>query len=189
MLFRSVFNNKVLIFDAPEGNRELRTKYLKESKGIQADFVCREGLLKYLTVGQKIFSVFFLFVWFFVSLVCLFKKTCRKESLALSYLEFLEIVSLISVIDKNQIERLHFFCPYEKDVNLIIRILFKKGVYVVRHPSPGPLTAHNKNALGSELALSSGYQLEEFEQYKGKSILISKISKWVPESAFSYYRN
>lgn len=109
----------------------------------------------------------------------------RRSNIALSIREVAENAGLLMWLSQLGVQQVYDFIPYEKDGNFASLLLKGKNIRVIKVPSPGPLATHNSSLLGDEIVLSSPYQEEEIQHFE-KTIRIKKISKWIPERAFTY---
>ncbi len=172
------------IYDVSPTSVELRKGYLAcyhpEEK--IDDFLFKETLLSsYFSRLDKL-SDFFSF--FFVSLLlfpfCLFRRT--KGYFAMIPQELIETNQLVRHVERKKINRLFFFCIYEKDANFASLVLlhFRKEHYKIT--SEVPLAVWNRNIVADKICCCFHYQLEEIEFFK-KSICYSEILLWGPERA------
>ena len=176
--------DKALIYDSRRAAKEARMAYVNWQAGCQADFIAREQLvfIPASFYGLMLVISLFLFLPIYLVSTIFFKQ---RANIALLLLECVENSNLLMLCAKYGVKRLYFFSPFEKDANASAMLLMRQGVYVSKHPSPGPLVTHNSAIIANELVLSSQYQVEEFDHFKGL-MFVEKLDKWYPENSKSY---
>ena len=181
----SLSASNVAIYDGSARNIKLRQDYIGEFRNKNTGyFIAKEELVAGENIWHKLmFSVFFIFC--FASVAPLTVFSAFRTNYALIFPEIIECANLLYLLKKHQIKELHYFCPYEKDTNICAYVLMKDGIYVYKYPSPSPLRGHNKTLIASCLVLTTGYQEEEYQQFKD-TIIVDETKKWMPENALNY---
>lgn len=176
-------NSNVAIFDVNSNNVELRTKYIKRISGEEIKlFIGRDELLKSKHLIQSLFTVIILLVTFpFVFFISVFSSNKLKYPLLL--INTIEAINILQLLRENKINKLHFFCIYEHDSNLLAYVLMKFGIKVNKIPSEVPMHFLNRTVVADSLSFCFRYQEEEFIKYRD-TMHVSEIQHWVPESAF-----
>lgn len=118
-----------------------------------------------------------------LALKCIFDQ--RRTNLGLLVRELHDTAILMHWLKSHQIRVLYDFLPYELDSNLISLLCREDGINVVKIPSSGPLSTHNKIMIGEEIVFSSPYHEEEYALLKG-TIRCNHIRRWGPEKAYTY---
>lgn len=164
----------------------LRIKYIKffTEQGPRL-LLDKESIISYLGVFQRVQTI----LWLLIGIVplwvlSLFSK--RKGNVALIQTEFIELSYLSSMLINENLSKLFFFCPYEKDANLAYLMVKSKNLEIIKIPSPGPLSGHNKSLLSDKLVVSNPYQFEEYESFKDRSMFVHDVIRWLPENVASY---
>jgi hypothetical protein len=137
--------------------------------------------LYYSKFGLGTFFVFGLATVFLPFLIfsSLFKKD--KAPFAVIFKEILETINLLNFVKEFKINKLYFFCIYEKDANLCTLILQQHGVQIHKIPSEVPLGIWNKIIVADTLCICNGYQYDEIKEFKD-SIFINETEFWGPEN-------
>ena len=172
------------IYDGRKNAESLRKNYVEWHTGLNTEFIAREELI---FLPRNLAGVVLLFLLIlsspFYLFITLFLPSRVNTSLML--FEWVENTNLYGLCKAYNIKRLFFFSPYEKDANLAARLLIEQGVYVSKHPSPGPLMTHNAGLIANELMLSNQYQVDEFTHFKS-TMFVDRHTKWLPEFSQQY---
>ena len=150
---------------------------------IDMDFIGRTQLLYFDSNLEKI--LFFLISVFnlpFLVLLSLKKQTI-PGNLGLLHYQVIEIANFLKHSNLNY-QKIHLFNMYENDMNLLGYLLLKKNKPFIKHPSPGPLMAHNKWIVTDELAIEIPYQKEELMALEFCSY--NKLVDYLPENGHNY---
>lgn len=172
------------IYDGRKNAEFLRKNYVKWHTGLKTEFIAREELIFLpksieglcLLLLLILSAPFYLVITFFLP---------RRVNTSLMLFEWVENSNLAGLCRSNDVKRLFFFSPYEKDANLAAVLLMRQGVYVSKHPSPGPLMTHHSGIIANELMLSNHYQVDEFAHFKGH-MYVERQTKWFPEFSQQY---
>jgi hypothetical protein len=176
-------NSNSVIFDGSKNSRDLRINYIEKlTKDTPSAIIWKAELLCYLNIYLTFFYIFLLTVTILpVFLVSLFQK--NKYHFALFIEEFIECIQLRFLLYKNRLNKVHYFCIFERDANLCAFLLMNSGIYINKIPSEVPLHFFNQKIIANELSICFPYQKEEVAYFK-KSIFIEKLTSWVPEQFF-----
>ena len=175
-----------LIVDSSEAKKENRVTYLKfKLTEIDVDFLSKEFIISYTPIYIRLFIWMLGAILFLPFLIISFVHG-RRVNFALIFPESFEMALVSFFIKKYSYNKIHLFSPAEKDMNLFYLILKSKEITVYKHPSPGPLSGHNKNIACDVLCVSNFYHIEEIENNLKESASFSKIELWPPEDAFTY---
>jgi hypothetical protein len=172
----------VAIFDNTIVGSEKREKYFQRLSGDQVKLVIgRSELINSVSPLLSLFTFLSLLSTFpLIFLVSFFSK--NKLYLPLLVLNLYEGLNFIFLTRKYEIKKLHFFCIYENDSNLLAFVLMKCGVSVNKIPSEVPLQFWNKNIIADTLSFCFRYQQDEFNEFK-KSMHVKGTLDWVPENS------
>ena len=174
----------ILVFDEPSAASK-RKDYLNYVVygDIEMDFIGRTQLLYFDSNLEKM-------LFFLVSVINLpflillsIKKQIIIGNLGLLHFQLIEIANFLKHSNLNY-QKNHLFNMYENDMNLLGYLLLKKNISFIKHPSPGPLMAHNKWIVTDELAIEIPYQKEELEFLNFCSY--QKLVDYLPENAHNY---
>lgn len=173
----------VAIFDVSKSGSALRRNYIKRLSGEDASvFISRDDLMGSPRVVYSILFLILLLVIFpFVVLISVFSKDKLKYPFHL--LNAIEAFNLLWILRKHQIKKLHFFCIYESDANILAYALMKNGIEVNKIPSEVPMQFLNRTVVADTLSFCFRYQEEEFKLYNS-TMHVGKIQHWIPEGSF-----
>lgn len=176
--------SKVAIFDVSKSGSELRRNYIKRLSGDDANvFISREELVGSPNVLYSLLTLLLLVSVFpFVILISVFSKNKLKYPFHL--LNAIEAFNLLWILKKHQINKLHFFCIYESDANILAYALMKNRIEVNKIPSEVPMQFLNRTVVADTLSFCFRYQEEEFKQY-ASTMHVAKIQHWIPEGSFN----
>ncbi|MCC6600483.1 MAG: hypothetical protein IT223_07385 [Crocinitomicaceae bacterium] len=198
--FRKLIHRTDAVFETGEGGKSAIIGNNLSIRKIITEYISRSSdepvcwyISKELVLSMGVFSLGNYFFMLPFALRQSFKAMNPeyRAAYALSIREVAEIAVILNFSKKNGLERIYDFVPYEKDSNFMSGVLMKNGISVVKIPSSGPLSTHNKILISDEVVFSSHYHFEEYEKMKD-TIRVKKIREWVPERAFTYleiYRN
>lgn len=179
--------NQSLIFDSRSKAERVRRAHIAEN--IQAPdqaFLARDqmGFRSGRHALMHIVSITPL-VLFLVFPISLFHK--KKRNIALLLREAMEGAFLLGYMKKNTIQKIYWYCPYEKDANKLYLLIRNTGATCIKLPSPNLLAFHHIVILADALAIGSPYQLDELQSgeitHNNPEVL-----NWTPES-YQSYRN
>ena len=158
--------------------------YVQRLSGESVDCVIPRNELKYCfnPIVTLIILSFVICHYPFIILLSLLSKNKLKYPFHL--LNAIEAFNLLYVLRKHRIRKLHYFCIYESDSNLLAYVLMKCGIYVNKIPSEVPLQFWNKMIVADSLSFCFRYQEEEFEYYR-KTMHVSTVNHWIPESSLN----
>lgn len=175
-----------LILDGRNDKEILRKEYTQSIYKKEFSFVSRDALrsnqgnvsnpikvwvlLKGLKDGVKVF--------FFEE---------NRVNIALKHRSIRELLSLISLLERNGVEEVHDFNQYEIDSNvyyLVVKEVFGGALKIYKYPSPGPLYLHNSILLTDTIALNHGYHAEEIKQLP--DIKYNELKMVPPEGYYQY---
>ncbi len=135
--------------------------------------------LKYNALEKGLLHLFCLWVTF--SCFC-FKK--QRANRALLIRQSIEMACLLQWFQRENIQHVSFFHPYEIDSNLLSVGLQRLGITTTFVPSVVPLFVHNHHLICDELVVTSPYQEEEIAQSFASSIQFKKMLRWPAETLF-----
>lgn len=177
-------NTQIAIFDVSKQIKERRIEYINRLSGENVKlFVSREDLISGAPVLLKfIFTIYLLFVSPFMVLHSLFSK--NKLLVPYYLLCKMEALGMFFILKRNSITKLHFFCIYETDSNMLAYSLMNNGIKVNKIPSEVPLQFLNKTIVADSLSFCFRYQEEEYKAYQS-TIHVKHIQHWIPENSLS----
>lgn len=172
------------IFDLDLADADTRCAYVRRLSGETSDIVvprnelkfCFDPFLTFLTISLVVLH------YPFIILLSLFSK--NKLKYPFHVLNTIEGINLLYILRNHKINKLHYFCIYESDSNLLAYVLMKCGMYINKIPSEVPLQFWNKIIVADSLSFCFRYQEEEFEYYK-KTMHVKSINHWIPESSLN----
>lgn len=172
----------VAIFDCTITNAEKRKAYVQRLSGDKVKLVIgRSEVLNGVSFILSFFTFLSLLISFpFIFLVSLFSR--NKLHLPLLTLNLVEALNLLFLLRKHEIRKLHFFCIYENDSNLLAHVLMKCGIEINKIPSEVPLQFWNKYVVADTLSLCFHYQEEEFNAFRN-GMYVKEILNWIPENS------
>lgn len=172
------------IFDLDLGDAETRCNYVQRLSNESSDIVVPRNELKYNfnPLLSLLVLPFVLTHYPIIILISLFSK--NKLKYPFHVLNAIEAVNLLYLLRKNEISKLHYFCIYESDSNLLAYVLMKCGININKIPSEVPLQFWNKIIVADSLSFCFRYQEEEYGHYK-KTMHVKKIQHWIPESSLA----
>jgi hypothetical protein len=176
-------NSGIAIFDTNLGYCELRYNYINRLSQEKPDVIIgREELLKMASPGISILILLWLIIDFPITAI---KSILSSNKLKYPFhlMNMIEAINLNCLLRKYKIKKLHFFCIYESDSNLLAYVLMKNGLLVNKIPSEVPLLFWNKIIVASTLGICFKYQEEELKKYN-ETMFIDSFNAWVPESSF-----
>lgn len=176
-------NDLVAIFDTNLSSVEKRTKYINRLSGENTKLIVgRSELLNPPSVFIACVIVLFLIISF--PLVFLI-SVCSSNKLRYPFhkLNSIEALNILYLLRKHNIKKLHYFCIYENDANLMAYALMKCGSVVNKIPSEVPLSFWNKTIVADSLSLCFRYQKDEYDLYKN-TMYVKELNNWVPENTF-----
>jgi hypothetical protein len=135
--------------------------------------------LKYNVIEKGLLHFFCLLL----TLVCFCSKKQRANR-ALLIRQSIEMACLLQWFQKENIQHVSFFHPYEIDSNLLSIALQRFGITTTFVPSVVPLFVHNHHLVCDELVVTSPYQEEEIAQSFASSIQFKKLLRWPAETLF-----
>ncbi|MBK7666184.1 MAG: hypothetical protein IPJ32_01900 [Sphingobacteriaceae bacterium] len=176
-------NDSVAIFDTNLNSIDKRAKYVSRLSGENAKLaIGRSELVNPSSAFIASVIVFFLIISFpLVFLV----SVCSSNKLRYPFhkLNSIEAVNILHLLRKYNIKKLHYFCIYENDANLMAYALMKCGIAVNKIPSEVPLSFWNKTVVADSLSLCFKYQNDEYNLYKD-TMYVKELNNWVPENTF-----
>lgn len=176
-------DSSIAIYDASSKAIDLRVNYIesitKENVGF---FISKDMLIRVVNFTHLLFSILFLVLAFFPLLLL---SVCNKNKLKypLIAIEFLECFNLLILVKKYKIDKIHYFCIYERDSNLCAYVLMKNKLYINKIPSEVPLVFFNKIIIADSLSICFKYQEEEVRKFN-QTIFVDTFNSWIPEYAF-----
>ncbi|MFB6258210.1 MAG: hypothetical protein ABEH38_05920 [Flavobacteriales bacterium] len=173
--------NGIAVFDAKEGAAEQRLPYLRFfADEAPAFFIAREHLGKEAGLAQRLQLAFWILL---LTPLLLFQKR-SKGNKALILNEWVQGLFLFRAINEQRVEKLHSFCIYEKDQNLLAYWLKRHGVHVNKITADPPLAFYNRRILADSLSLCHPYQEEEVSCFP--DIRTDEFEVWGPERILDY---
>lgn len=174
----------VAIFDVSKQIKEKRLEYISRLSGDKVKlFVSREDLISSMPVFVKLlFMLHLVFAIPFVILLSLLKR--NKLQVPYHLLCTMEAVGMFLLLKRHLISKLHFFCIYETDSNLMAYALMNNGIEVNKIPSEVPLQFLNTTIVADSLSFCFRYQEEEYRAYQS-TMHVKNIQHWIPENSFS----
>lgn len=169
--------NNSAIYDGSSKFLNDRVNYINSitkevvSLGISRSTISLKGNLifkMFLTIDTLFSLVIFLFIG-------ILKK--RNNHLALILIEKIEIIYLCKILRKHKINKLYFFCSYEKDANFTVLLLNIFRIKVFRIPSANPLKYFYKDVVSDVFCFTTPYQ-----QYELKNI----DSNWEVDNYYNW---
>lgn len=125
------------------------------------------------------------FLWhcaaFLIALRC-FLFSAHRPNYALVIRQIMEMAFILQLCEKENIQKVSFFHPYEIDSNALSLCLIQKKIKVLYIPSIIPLYVHNHHLVCDELIITSPYQLEEIKHQFSTSIFYKSLKYWSAES-------
>lgn len=183
---RKIKNAPILIIESSTKFEKSDIDYICWQKNYNPNdivFLAKENAVHY---SPKFPSLFFLALLSIIVLPFTMLSKYRVQW-ALILVEYIEILAAYKFVVHGKIKKIHWFSVSEKDSNLAYLILKGESREIIKHPSSGALTAHNKNIMSDVLALSSNYQVDEYNLKLRKSVFINEIEMWDPEGALQYH--
>lgn len=182
--YESRNENNIAIFDVSKSGSELRRNYIKRLTGEEANiFISREELIGSPNIIQSLVSVLLLIVITpFVIILSIISRNKLKYPFHL--MNAVEAYNLLWIFKKHRISKLHFFCIYESDANLLAYVLMKSGIEVNKIPSEVPMQFLNRIVVANTLSFCFRYQAEEFKHY-ASTMHVDKVQHWIPEGSFN----
>ncbi|MGE0566593.1 MAG: hypothetical protein AB7O73_01475 [Bacteroidia bacterium] len=184
LLLFPVSKSSSAIFDVSRSSSSERYNYVKYFTSEETKMlVSKEELLSSgsIVFNGTVFIIMILTLFPFLLFSILSKK---KYKYPLLVQEAIELSLLLSALKKNDIRKVHYFCIYERDSNLIAYVLMKNGIVVNKIPSEVPLFFWNRAIVANEISTCFGYQLDEIKAFK-ETMFIEKINSWAPENIMS----
>jgi hypothetical protein len=135
--------------------------------------------LEYNALEKGLLHLFCL--WLTLACFC-FKK--QRANRALLIRQSIEMACLVQWFQKDNIQHVSFFHPYEIDSNVLSIALQRLGITTTFVPSVVPLFVHNHHLVCDELVVTSPYQEEEIAQSFASSIQFKKLLRWPAETLF-----
>ena len=181
-----VLNNasgKSAIFDGNLNEAAKRINYVFRLSGddpgivvARTELINSPSLVISILVGLSlIFSFPFIFA------LSLFSS--NKLRYPFHVLNSVEALNMLYLLRKFRINKLHFFCIYENDANLMAYVLMKCGININKISSESPLAFWNKTVVADSLSICFHYQNDEYELFK-ETMHVKKLQEWVPENSF-----
>jgi hypothetical protein len=174
---------EVAIFDGNLNEAEKRKNYIKRLCGDSCKlFLGRSELANSPSILISAIIILFLIISFplvFIISVC----SSNKLRYPFHKLNSIEALNCLFLLRKYKIKKLHFFCIYENDTNLMAYALMKSGISINKISSEVPLSFWNKIVVADSLSLCFKYQLDEYNLYKD-TMYVKEVQDWIPESSF-----
>lgn len=176
--------SSIAIYDTSLNETNLRYEYVKRLSGDEAKIhLGKEELKTCGSVALTFFTFVALLVLYpFIIVGSFFSK--NKLKYPLHILNWMEAVNMLYQLKKYKINKLHFFCIYENDANLLAYSLMKVGIEVNKIPSEVPLQFWNKTVVADCLSFCFRYQRDEFEHFK-KTMFVKETKDWIPEKSLT----
>ena len=104
---------------------------------------------------------------------------------ALWLITLTRLYTVLHLLKKNNIRRLHYFCIFEAEANCLALALMRAGIHVTKCPSEAPLSFTNKIVVADALAICFAYQEEERQHY-ATTHFVETFPRWAPEQTFRF---
>ena len=173
------------VYDVGLDHAHRRASYLEETTGERpalvfaaSDQICSDGFLHGLMVFGLVSAV--------VGPAFLLSLLYRAPvPYALWLIILTRLYTVLHLLKKNGIRRLHYFCIYEAEANCLALLLMRAGIHVTKCPSEAPLSFSNKIVVADALAICFAYQEEERQRYAATHF-VETFPRWVPEQTFTF---
>lgn len=174
-------NNREAIFDVSLSAAELRKNYIKHFNKTEPGLVIsKNDLVGYLGFGHYV-CVLTMIVLAFIPVIIVSVFSSDKKKYPLLLQETIESFNLMTILERNKTQRLHYFCIYERDANICAYLLTRAGIWVNKVASEVPLYFFNQIVVANRLTFCIAYQQEEYEAYK-KTMFVQQTDLWGPET-------
>ncbi len=143
--------------------------------------IWKDKLLAYFSLSDKFLQLLFeTLLFIFLLPLTLFAE--YEGSLGMIFIEYIELVNLIKIVKKEEVNTLYYYSIYEKDSNISSIALQNMGVRVNKITSLTPLKFWNSIIVAADkLILCDMNQLDEVDEYKS-TIQVDAIEVWGPET-------
>ena len=135
--------------------------------------------LKYNALEKGLLHLFCLRL----TIACLCSKKQRANR-ALLIRQSIEMACLLQWFQRENIQHVSFFHPYEIDSNALSVGLQRLNITTTFIPSVVPFFVHNHHMVCDELVITSPYQEEEIAHLFSSSIHYKKLIRWPAETLF-----
>jgi hypothetical protein len=169
---------EILVYDTRKDFYKADVDYFNAIGINKIGFIFREELSNNLTVIEKIFHLFFLFL---VSAVVypLALVSHDKARPGLILLELTECQLIIKQIIQKKCQKLLVLSAYEKDISFLSYYLEKIDVKVILLPSNNPLYHFYKFVVCDTIVFAAPFHLKQYEELK-QNWYIKKTDMWAP---------
>lgn len=179
----NVAGHEEAILDSNAGSKEIRLNYVNKMDSEKSRlFLSKEDLISGASPLLKLFFIIYLFLVVF-PLFILSVISRDKSKFPLMVFEILECSALNEILNRNNIQKLHYFSIYERDANICAFITMKYAVIVNKITSEVPLVFWNKIIVSDSLSLCFKYQEDEMKKFN-ETIFVKEVKQWAPEQIF-----
>lgn len=154
------------VFDAGASGRNDRLTYLEAITGTRPyGFIHKEDLGTDAAFVSRLADTIILFS-FAGLLLPLSLVHPRRGSLALNLLEVVECANLIRILRKAGIQKVYYFCAFNKDANFCSLRLRESGIYCHVVPSSNPIKNFYQTLIAAGFSFTAPYQRKEYQSLK-----------------------
>ena len=110
-----------------------------------------------------------------------------KGIYALIILEYIECTFTLIHLKRNEIQKVYYVAPFEKDANFGAFLYMLHGIKVHKICSETRLSDHHNELITHNFSCTSAYQLDEIRNYVKTpgNYYVNKVFKWPPISTFT----
>ncbi len=172
----------IALFDGDIRHAQTRFDYVKYLSGDDAKvLIGRSQLLNSPSPLISLFTILLSALWFpFILPLSLFSK--NKLRYPLHFLGTIEAFHLLYLLKFHGINKLHFFCIYENDANLLAYSLMKSKIFINKITSEAPLSVWNKCIVADTVSFCFQYQEEEYNLFRS-TMHVNAFQHWIPEAS------
>ncbi len=143
--------------------------------------IWKDKLSGYFTFTDRIFQLIFeTLLFLFLLPMALFAK--YRGSVALIFTEYIELVNLLKIVKRENVNELYYYSIYEKDSNITSIALQSICIKVNKITSSTPLKFWNSIIVATDtLILCDTNQQDELDELK-ETIQVENVEIWGPET-------
>ncbi len=172
------------IYEGTERSAEVRRNYVGFFLKAQPEFLVSTGRLWYGVNGWHRFWLTWMVLTVALPPLVLFGFVGKWRARILSYgIELGLAYNLLVLMKHRRVERVSYFCIFEKDSNFTGLVLMKSGLYVRKFSSETPLGCHNHAIVGDEIIYCHPYQLDEWKKFQ-RDMITDRYRLYIPEQTF-----
>jgi len=99
--------------------------------------------------------------------------------------EIARAIRCVEFIRRCRPQRVYFFGSFDRNANLIAKLVSGTGVWILRFCSPNPLGFHYRHCVADEFVLSSPLQIPEYREFQS-SWFVNSVRLWRPPNYASF---